>query len=701
MRPVACALALWAALAGAQTARVVLKWRAVPGAKSYQVEVAKDADFKQVVARQTVSEPSFTWDELPQSNHHWRVRTVDAEGREGEWSSAHTVRAAVEAPAPLEPAAEATALCGQAVTFRFQPSPLFKEWLVELSADARFATVSQVARAPGPEVPAALTTGTFWWRARAVDLRGRVSEPTEARRLSVKLDRPRLAAVADAALGDASTSLAFGEVPCAQGYAVEASVDGAAAVRFDVPHGPFGFRPNGLGEVRWRAAAVDTAGQQGDWSAEGTFRVRLPAPVPRAESPGQAEVDLAWSPVAQARGYLVTLTPESGAPKTLSTTGTTLRAPIGPGRTSWKVAAKDEKGRPGLSSEARRFTARAPARAEVTVLSPSPGEEVRGGLVVRLDGKPGEVALDAEGFVPVPGGELRVDGLSAGPHTLRARAVGTTEEVTVAFTLSPRLVAQAELSVAPEALSCDGESEAAVVVRLLDARGEVVDGPAHLAARYGVVSALHPGPAGTWVGSYRAPPAVPAGDEVLSVCLDEACAAPLARKPIALSFPRPRFSLKAAAGGRFNGGAVASALGQLSLGATRLPGASWLQLELRLGLFGARAAVPVGGETLSASAVLVPLSLAAGAGLELGRVRLRGLLGVGTVVGSLTFNGATETGTSPALELLATAALPLGPGALELELGYLGAGITTAHTTLQAGGMGLTLGYRLSLGGPP
>ncbi|MBX7100201.1 MAG: hypothetical protein K1X89_20970, partial [Myxococcaceae bacterium] len=529
MRPAVCALALWAGLAGAQTARVVLKWRAVQGAKSYQVEVAKDADFKQVVARQTVSEPSFTWDELPQSNHYWRVRTVDAEGREGEWSSAHTVRAAVEAPVPLEPAPEATALCGQSVTFRFQPSPLFKEWLVELSSDARFATVAQVARAPGPEVLTTLSTGTFWWRARAVDLRGRGSEPTEARRLSVKLDRPRLSAVSDAALGEASTSLAFSEVACAQGYVVEASVDGAAAVRFDVPRGPFAFRPNSLGEVRWRAAAVDAAGQQGDWSAEGTFKVRLPAPAPRGESPGQAEVDLAWNPVAQAKGYLVTLTAEGGAPKTLSTTGTTLRAPIGPGRTSWKVAAKDEKGRPGLSSEPRRFTARTPARPEVSVVSPAPGEDVHGALVVRLEGKPGEVAVDEAAFVPAPGGTLRLDALAPGTHTLRARALGTTEEVTVSFTVSPRVAARAELSVAPDALACDGVSQAAVVVRLLDDRGDVVDGAGlHLAAQHGIVTALTAGPSGTWLGSYTAPPTVPAGDEVLSVCPDEACTSPLA-----------------------------------------------------------------------------------------------------------------------------------------------------------------------------
>lgn len=94
-----------AAPAAAQepVARVVLRWQAVPGAAGYELQVATDRGFAHRELDQRVQVAGYRLGPPPESPRYWRVRTVDADGRPGPWSSVKVIeprRAEPEAAAP-------------------------------------------------------------------------------------------------------------------------------------------------------------------------------------------------------------------------------------------------------------------------------------------------------------------------------------------------------------------------------------------------------------------------------------------------------------------------------------------------------------------------------------------------------------------------------------------------------------------------
>ena len=87
----------------AQSARIVLRWKDVPGAKGYELQIAKDAAFVEVVLQTRVPTPAYRWEQLPSVTHWWRVRSFDAEGRASEWSQPRTVALESTVPIPKLP----------------------------------------------------------------------------------------------------------------------------------------------------------------------------------------------------------------------------------------------------------------------------------------------------------------------------------------------------------------------------------------------------------------------------------------------------------------------------------------------------------------------------------------------------------------------------------------------------------------------
>src|SRR5687768_11785241 len=136
-------LALLLAFAtAAQSARVVLRWKPVQGAKAYELEIAEDSGFAKVVVREQLTVPGYRWQTLPRQSYHWRVRSLDAEGRPGVWSSPETIVAATTAPEPRAPA-DGAALKYEpdspVVELSFDGGKVMREYVVELAADAAFS----------------------------------------------------------------------------------------------------------------------------------------------------------------------------------------------------------------------------------------------------------------------------------------------------------------------------------------------------------------------------------------------------------------------------------------------------------------------------------------------------------------------------------------------------------------------------------
>lgn len=102
-------LALMAALlAGGSVARaeepagrVVLRWQVIPGAASYDLQVAKDGAFTERELEARVPLSGFRLEPPPEERRYWRVRSVDADGRPGPWSRAKTIEPLVRGAEPV------------------------------------------------------------------------------------------------------------------------------------------------------------------------------------------------------------------------------------------------------------------------------------------------------------------------------------------------------------------------------------------------------------------------------------------------------------------------------------------------------------------------------------------------------------------------------------------------------------------------
>jgi len=689
-------LLLGAQQAVAQSARLVLRWKDVAGTQGYELQIAKDPAFVEVVLQTRVPTPAYRWEQLPSVTHWWRVRSFDAEGRPSEWSQPRTV--ALESTVPVQrlPADDALLPCAQPVEVSFEASALIREFQVELSQSKDFTPARQLSsKAPSVSF-GVLPAGTWYWRARALDVRGRTGESTGVRRFTIRPAPPKVKPAADVVLGAPSVTLAWGEVPCAASWVVEASTDTKDKVSLVAKGSSLAFKPNAAGEYRWRVAAVDEGGRPGEWSQESVFRVRLATPTPRGESSTPLKLDLAWTPVVGASQYRVEIAKERDFKQVVSSgvvTGSQFRATdVSPGRVFWRVVARDDKGHASAPSEPRPVEVVAPDPLDaVAWLTPEGDVVVKPGEPVEVAWRPVDKAvfyeLEVDGVVAqVPGSPKVLTDLAEGAHAVRLRAKGNSSRVS-AWT-EPREVYVGVPQVARAEVTQVGD---ALHIVLRDGKGRpVMDVTPRLMVEKGAIEAPVAG-AGFFSARWS-PPAD--GEDVLRIEeRDFVTELDLAR-PLPLMV-----SLAARAGGLFNFSSVTSPT--LTVGLTwRLPVLSRrLGLELRAGVYAASRTVEFGLERVEAQAWVVPLSVLVGWHQPIGAYVLHGGVGPAFQVAAMRVGAARETRVVGDLELAVGVSRRLGPGSLEVEVSGLFGAYDGELATLATGGLGLKVGYSFELGG--
>jgi hypothetical protein len=687
----------WAPVALSQSARIVLRWKDVTGAKGYELQIAKDPAFVEVVLQTRVPTPAYRWEQLPSVTHWWRVRSFDAESRPSEWSQPRTVALESTVPVPRSPPDEALLPCAQPVELVFEPSPLVKEFLVELSQSKDFTPARQVS-ARGPAVPlGVVTAGVWYWRAKATDMRDRTGEYSQVRRFTIRPGAPKPKPAPDVVLGTPTVTLAWSEVACATSWVLEASSDAKDKVSLTSAGPSLAFKPNAAGEYRWRVAAVDERGTPGDWSPESVFRVRLATPAPRGESSTPLKLDLAWAPVVGASQYRVEIAAERDF-KQLVSSGV-VPAPqfratdVTPGRVYWRVQARDDKGHGSAFSEPRAVDVVAPDPLEPVVLT-TPGADV-----VVKPGEPVELAwtsvdkavfyeLEVDGQVTqVPGPPKTLSDLPEGAHTVRVRAKGNASRVSPWTEPRELFVGTPPVSRATVAL----EGVSAVRVVLKDGKGRVVTGATpKLSVEKGAI-----GPPvakdGAWLAEWT-PPAD--GEDVLRIEERDFVT------ELELARPLPAMvSVAARAGGLFNFSSVTSPT--LTVGLTWRPPvlSRRLGLEARAGVYAASRNVDFGVEQVRAQAWVFPFSVLVGWHQPIGAYVVHGGVGPAFQLALLTVGTAKETRVVGDLEFAVGVGRRLGPGSLEVEVSGLFGALDGQLAKLAASGLGLRVGYSFELGG--
>ncbi|MHB8873646.1 MAG: hypothetical protein ACYC8T_08170 [Myxococcaceae bacterium] len=708
-----------------QSARVALRWRPVTGAQSYQLQVAKDPAFKSVVLDKTLAEPGYRWEELPTVTYYWRVRTIDAENRQGEWSSPQPIAAAVGPPEISSPADGAGVLSGEGppeVEVTLEPSRLLKSYSVELARDARFSDVVGQKIAPGPalRVPAP-DTGTFFLRAGGVDLSGRSTGPGPARKVVVSLGPPRALRPAARLVWAApppAVPLEWSALGFARGYRVELTREGGATSRFEARRPRLDFTPPGLGGYGWRVAGVDARGTLGRWSEVAALHVTLPPPVLEAPAASASfrrrgappPVALSWAPVPAAVGYRVELAadPAFTAPAVhLAAAPPLTLEGLAPGEHHWRVSALDPAGNASPPSEARLFVAVLVPPLGVPVTT-APAEEavVAAGPVGLSWGDVAEAAsyeVELDGAAPRSAADpsLPLEGLAEGEHRVRVRARdadgvegGWSSPVGFFFGTPPTVRAEVEPERSP--LVADGESNTLVRVRLFDKKGRPVRG-VRLEGEVGLgrLQPLVEDQEG-YLARYVAPDRVP-----------DSGADPLTLKdrefrlvfPLPLIAPGHRLGAGARVGWSSNFGSLSTpyVAGDFTVRTPLLR--DRVLASVRVGYLGTSGelAVPGLSETVRTRTTVVPVSVLAVYEHPFGATGVYGGLGPSLVFTSVSVGEAFETAPIPGVQLVAGVSRPLGPGVLSGELGYAHGTLSNGLARLRAGGGSISFGYRFDL----
>lgn len=409
--------------------KIDFTWLKSPGAKSYQLEVARDENFKDLVLQKKLQDPGFEWNKLSPGEFYWRVRAEMPGVKDGVASPARRFNVkGLELLAPpvlkdryyfrLPPppagspgtamlrtlyrvfmaggtafaqdaTSEVDAADSDKVNVHWKAIAGADSYLVEVAADQDFAKVllRHKTKAPTfvwPEAP----PGRYFLRAAAVDAYEQTGKYSRIAELIVNYRAPKLYEPQDQAkykLGDETLAIDFTwqsvggdpllwlEIAKDKDFVkplVSKAVKGGSARIPTLPEG----------EYFWRIRAKYRAGLPVEAARPFRFQIasaKLKAPVALAPTLTDGHLKLAWDDVKNAERYEVTIARDLGFTDLSSSQtvdGREAEADLTPGTYYAKVRALGAAKAHGPDSEIKKLTVES-ALAAPDWQSPTPDQE--------------------------------------------------------------------------------------------------------------------------------------------------------------------------------------------------------------------------------------------------------------------------------------------------------------------------------------
>jgi len=153
---------------GLEPIQVTLDWSDVDRVDEYEVEVATDSGFTNVLLSAMVTVSEYTTPELDAGTYYWRVR-VHYSGVVSDWSEVwHFVVSELEAPTLVAPA-DGHAVGFEPATVKFVWENVFGAtgYEIQVATDSDFTSVVVSASTPATEYEVELNRGIYYWRVRA------------------------------------------------------------------------------------------------------------------------------------------------------------------------------------------------------------------------------------------------------------------------------------------------------------------------------------------------------------------------------------------------------------------------------------------------------------------------------------------------------------------------------------------------------
>jgi hypothetical protein len=324
-------------------------WNPVMAANAWRAQVARDADFHDIVLDDLFTAPQATWQtDLPDGRYVLRVRGVDADGLEGlDRDHPFELDARPLPPQAVAPASGSRAY-SQQVELTWAAAAEAQGYLLQLSPSAGFdRDVRELKLDAVTRHPATLPPGDWHWRLASLDDQGQRHSWGEAGHFRVQPLPTAPQVESRAEVGQAH--FAWSVLPGASRYEFELGADAVLATPMERRQAEDTRLALALapGKYWWRVRGLEADGQAGAWS--GASPVILPPPPPQLRSHAEHErvrglsARLAWDAVPGVQGYHLQMDkdPSFAAPQVnTQVAGTEHPVQVGDaGQYHWRVAA--------------------------------------------------------------------------------------------------------------------------------------------------------------------------------------------------------------------------------------------------------------------------------------------------------------------------------------------------------------------------
>ncbi len=281
-------------------------WMPLPGAATYQFQIATDAGMSTVVYSAVAAVPNHTPPQRFDNNvYYWRVTPLNNQGRAGapspvwsftfNWSSApQLLTPAQAAELPFVP------------RFSWTAVDAAKEYRLQVSTQENFVTFDQVVVTRNTDytpVKAYSNDQDFFWRVQAVDARGITSPWSEIRRFRAKWNfKPQLFAPANSSVGLSYPFFSWAPVPGAEKYQIQIANNNAFNPKivdttlYNVTQYTQPEWSTALANTAyyWQVRAVDAQGSVTPWSDAWSFQYVDPTGVLSPGNPGPTAPNLIY-----------------------------------------------------------------------------------------------------------------------------------------------------------------------------------------------------------------------------------------------------------------------------------------------------------------------------------------------------------------------------------------------------------------------
>ena len=305
---------------------VQLAWSPSSYASAYEVEISRDQQFKDTVLRINSAAQTIATDQLKEGVYYWHVRPVyniaqkTAFSNKLSFSIVHLKKALppeIQSPASKTVKSESAAAAGK-MTFSWQGSSDFKEYIIELSRDETFAShvLKETVSSYYYRYMKDLSSGVYYWRVTGRSAEGVNSDPSTSGTFTVIKNRPpsSLAAVSESA---ASMRISWKDPDGIGKYRLEIAGDASFAQKVlsaEYAVSSASVKDLAQGDYFYRVSSIDVAGSVAAVSPPEKMTVAGVLDQPSAIAPMNNSsvdimktraIDFSWKPVPLATGYVL------------------------------------------------------------------------------------------------------------------------------------------------------------------------------------------------------------------------------------------------------------------------------------------------------------------------------------------------------------------------------------------------------------